>query len=254
MLLVVPVFEGETGPAWTAADAACGGRLGAAVASRAFQGKAYTTAMATVVAQNWRPANVLAVGPRAARHSGSLTRPARGDDSGARRARAPLDALAHRASGPGGDAGRRGAGDGRGADAGGPLQRRLQERSRCQAAGRRVHDRGARRAVARRPRGIRPARRAGLHSGRVQQSRSDAGERTGQRHHAARVCRHRGRDWRRRRAHRRRPRRGPHQRAEDGPAAGRRQGERGAAARRRAPVRAVRARPRRRCSAWWGRA
>lgn len=65
--LVVPVFEGETGPAWSLADAACDGRLSAASASRSFQAKAFTILAATVVSRDWRVANVLAVGlgPRA---------------------------------------------------------------------------------------------------------------------------------------------------------------------------------------------
>ena len=61
-VLVVAVFEGETGTAWALADAACGGRLTDAVTSRAFLGKTYTTLSSSVVATDWRPAHVLAVG------------------------------------------------------------------------------------------------------------------------------------------------------------------------------------------------
>ena len=61
-VLVVPVFEGQAGPAWTLADAACEGRLTAALTSRAFQGKAYTTLASAVGAKSWRPVHVLVVG------------------------------------------------------------------------------------------------------------------------------------------------------------------------------------------------
>jgi leucyl aminopeptidase len=66
-VLVVPVFEGEEGPGFRMADAACAGRLGAAVASRGFLGKPYTTFHAGVTLPDWQPAWVLAVGlgPRA---------------------------------------------------------------------------------------------------------------------------------------------------------------------------------------------
>jgi len=66
-VLVVPIVEGEDGPGFRMADCACGGRLSAALASRGFLGKPYTTFSAAVTLADWRPAWVLAVGlgPRA---------------------------------------------------------------------------------------------------------------------------------------------------------------------------------------------
>ena len=75
-VLVVPVFEGEAGPGFTMADGACGGRLSAAVATRGFLGKPYTTFAASVTQADWRPAWVLAVGlgPRAGADPSRLRR------------------------------------------------------------------------------------------------------------------------------------------------------------------------------------
>jgi leucyl aminopeptidase len=65
--LVVPVFEGSSGPALAQIDEACGGRVTAALASREFTAKPYSIFAAPIVSPGWRPARVIAVGmgPRA---------------------------------------------------------------------------------------------------------------------------------------------------------------------------------------------
>lgn len=65
--VILPVFEGDLGPVWAQADSACGGRLAAALAARAFQAKAFTSLVMPVTASDVRVGHVIAVGlgPRA---------------------------------------------------------------------------------------------------------------------------------------------------------------------------------------------
>ena len=131
-VLVVAAFEGDSAALGAAFDGAAAGRVAAALESREFTGKAGTIFVTPCASPGWRPARLMLVG------AGSRS----GFDTAELRRAATAAALASRDKRwrrvafvlPGGAAARRrSAGRRRGPDAGGALQRHLQERRGRQA-------------------------------------------------------------------------------------------------------------------------